>query len=119
MLYSIGLYTMSALYIVAGLNHFRAPKFYLGLMPPWIPLHREMVFLSGAIEVALGILLLIPETRAVAAWAIILMLIVFFSVHIYMVQERQTVFAQVPEALIWARLPLQLVLIAWAYFYTS
>ena len=110
---------MSALYILAGFNHFRDPKFYLPMMPPYIPKHNLMVTLSGIAEILLGALLLWPETTSIAAWGIILMLMVFFTVHIYMYQERNTVFARVPNWLIVARLPFQLVLIVWAFIYTK
>lgn len=109
---------MGSLYILAGLNHFRAPKFYLQMMPPYIPQHRFMVALSGVAEVLLGAFLLWHVTRSLAAWGIIAMLLVFFTVHIYMYQVRNTVFAKIPNWFIIARLPMQLVLIAWAYTYT-
>jgi len=114
----ISLYIMAAAYILAGLNHFRAPGFYRPMMPPYIPKHNLMIALSGAAEVILGSALFFQPVRALAAWAIILMLLVFYSVHIYMWQNRKTVFAKVPPAILIGRLPLQLVLIYWAYLYT-
>ena len=117
-MYQISLYIMGAFYILAGLNHFRAPKFYLPMMPPYIPQHRLMITLSGLAEILLGALLLWSLTTVLAAWGIILMLLVFFTVHIYMYQERNTKFAKLPNWIIIARLPFQLVLIAWAFFYT-
>ncbi len=113
------LYAMSAIYILAGLNHFRRPQFYMPMMPPYIPAHKTMILVCGIAEVVFGVLLLWPATRAFAAWGIVAMLIVFFSVHIYMFQERETVFKVVPNFIIIARLPLQLVLIYWAYTYTQ
>ena len=112
----IALYAMVTLYVLAGLNHFRVPEFYLRLMPPYIPEHQLMILLSGIAEFTLGILLLFKRTRKLASWGIIAMLLVFFSVHIYMLQERHTVFADVPEVILWIRIPLQFVLIYWAYW---
>lgn len=77
-----------------------------------------MIYLSGLAEIVFGALLLWPESREFAAWSIIIMLIIFFSVHIYMYQERNTIFRKIPNAIIIARLPLQFVLIFWAYLYT-
>ena len=114
----VSIYAMSALYLLAGLNHFRNPNVYLPMMPPWIPAHKVMILLSGAAEVVFGVLLLWESTRPFAAWGIILMLIVFYAVHIYMYQVRNTVFAKIPNAIIIGRLPLQLVLIFWAYLHT-
>lgn len=112
------LYIMAGLYILAGLNHFRAPRFYEPMMPPWIPQHKLMIFLSGIAEVLLGVLLLWQKTQALAAWGVVVILILFFSVHIYMLQERNTVFKKIPSILLLGRLLFQFVLIYWAWLYT-
>ncbi len=109
---------MAALYILAGVNHFRAPSFYVKIMPTWIPNHKLMVMLSGIAEIVLGAFLLVPQTQSLAAWGIILMLIVFFSVHIFMIQNRNTLFKDKPAWILYLRLPMQFVLIYWAYLYT-
>ena len=56
----ISLYIMAVLYILAGANHFVKPKFYLRIMPPYIPWHKAMIYISGAAEIFLGLLLLCP-----------------------------------------------------------
>lgn len=116
-LFFLGL--MSFFYIGAGLNHFIDPGFYLPMMPPYIPAHRLMILVSGVVEVACGIFLIPKRTRSLAAWTIIAMLISFFSVHIYMLQFRGSLFVDVPEVILWARIPLQFVFIYWAYVYTE
>lgn len=118
-MYQISLYIMSAFYILAGINHFRAPQFYLHMMPPYIPLHKPMVRWSGYAEILLGFFILFPQTRPAAAWLIVMMLIVFFTVHIYMFEYRKSKFAGIPSWLIIARLPFQFILIAWALLYTK
>ena len=117
MLLKISLYTMAALYFLAGLNHFRAPEFYRAMMPPWIPAHDAMILLSGIAEVLLGLLLLYPPTRSIAAWGVIALLIAVFPVHIYMYQARETIFSHLPTWLILARIPLQILLMLWASLY--
>ena len=108
---------MGLLYIAAGINHFWHPGFYVKIMPPYLPWHETLVYLSGVIEIFLGLLIFIPRYRALAAWAIIAMLIAFMPVHIHMVMSPQ-LYPDVPEYVLWLRLPLQAVLIAWAYWYT-
>ncbi len=49
---------LGLLFVVAGTLHFRAPEAYEQIMPPYLPLHRELVYLSGALEVAGGLGLL-------------------------------------------------------------
>ena len=111
----IGLYLMAALYIYAGINHFRKPRFYLKAMPTYIPNQKLMVDLSGIFEIVLGIALLFPPTRSYAAWGIILLLIAVFPSNIYMLTSGK--FHKIPKWFLWARLPLQGVLIWWAYLY--
>jgi len=110
-------YLLGLLLILAGANHFRQPKIYLRIMPPYIPAHGTMVSLTGIIEMVFGFMLLNPETQSLAAWGIIAMLVVFIPVHIYMLQNERASL-KVPKWLLWLRLPLQLGLMYWAYLYT-
>ena len=106
-------YLQSFLYVVAGLNHFRAPRFYEFMIPNWIPAPKTMVWLSGVAEIALGILYAIPQTRNPAAWGIALLLIAIFPANIQMaLKAKQS--SKFPPWLLYARLPLQFALIAWA-----
>ncbi|PIX10368.1 MAG: hypothetical protein COZ75_01975 [Flavobacteriaceae bacterium CG_4_8_14_3_um_filter_34_10] len=110
-------YVMAVLYILAGINHFRKPKLYERIMPPYIPARKSMVILSGIDEMVLGLMLLIPENQHIAAWGIIFMLTLFFTVHIYMLQEEKATM-KMPKWVLVLRIPLQLVLMFWAYQYT-
>ncbi|WP_407654664.1 DoxX family protein [Arcicella aquatica] len=117
MIQQIGLYLMSFLYTLAGINHFIKPKMYLAIMPPYIPAHGLMVMLSGIAEIMLGLGLLSPVTRPWAAWGIILLLIAIFPANVYMLTSGK--FSKIAEWLLWLRLPLQFFLIWWAYLYTK
>ena len=113
-----GLYLMAAIYIGAGLNHFLNPKFYLWVMPPYLPYPEALNMISGVAEIILGAALLWPATRPWAAWGVIALLIAITPVHINMLQEHATTFARYSLVLLWMRLPLQAALIYWAYLYT-
>lgn len=113
----IGLNILSLLFIYAGISHFTKKHFFMKAMPPYIPNHEEMVLISGIAEIILGIGLLFSKTQALAAWGIILLLIAVFPANIYMATSGK--FKKIPQWLLWLRLPLQLVLIAWAYLYTK
>ncbi len=114
---SVMRWLMGILFVLAGVNHFVNPAFYMRLMPPYLPWHLHLVYLSGMAEIALGLALVIPASARLAAWAIIAMLVVFMSVHVHMVVNAQ-LFPEVPVALLWGRLALQGLLIAWAYWFT-
>ncbi|HAS41129.1 MAG TPA: DoxX family protein [Microscillaceae bacterium] len=113
------MYVMAVLYILAGINHFVQPKFYMKIMPPYIPAHKLMVDLSGVAEVLLGIGLFFPQTRSWAAIGLIALLIAVLPANIYMLTERlaNRRFRKIPVAFLWFRLPLQALLIYWAYLY--
>jgi uncharacterized membrane protein len=108
---------MAVFYIAAGVNHFRAPEFYTAMMPPYMDLHLQWVYLSGVAEIALGGLLAVPRTARLAAWGIIAMLLAFLPVHVHMLVNNH-LFPAVPTSLLWLRFPMQAVLILWAWIYT-
>lgn len=110
-------YLMGVLLVLAGMNHFRKTKIYERIIPPYIPAHSTMVMLSGVAEMILGFMIMNKNTQEVAAWGIIIMLIVFIPVHIYMLQNEKAAM-KVPKWLLILRLPLQFGLIYWAYLYT-
>ncbi len=110
-------YLMGILYVLAGMNHFRKPKMYERIIPPYIPAASTMVMVSGIAEMILGFMIMNKNTQVEAAWAIIVMLILFLPVHIFMLQNDKASLKMPKWALI-LRLPLQLALIFWAYQYT-
>jgi uncharacterized membrane protein len=106
-----------ALFMVgAGTMHFIKPDFYLKIMPPYLPLHLELVYLSGVCEIALGVLLLVPRFSRVAAWGIIALLIAVFPANIYVFQNQDVLPA--PPLIHLLRLPMQGLFILWAYWHT-
>lgn len=121
MLKTILLYVMAAFYIFAGVMHFVRPDYYMPMMPPYLPWHLFLVYLSGVAEVVLGIAVLVPWLRSLAAWGIILLLIAIFPANLHIALNNVPVFGAAEGAGIgnWIRLPFQLVLIAWAWWYTE
>ena len=105
------------LFILAGLNHFRSPDFYVNIMPPYLPWHRELVAISGVAEIALGALLLFRRWAVLAGWGLIALLVAVFPANLHMAMHPDLYPSLAPAAL-WMRLPLQGLLIAWAYSYT-
>lgn len=118
MIKTIFRYLLVAFFIFGGVMHFVNADFYLSMMPPYIPAHEFMVMLSGITEIVAGIMLAIPKTAKAGAWFIIAHLVIFFTVHIYMLQEADGVFVDVPNAGLWIRIPVQFLFIAWAFWFT-
>lgn len=105
-------------FIFAGINHFINPNFYVKIMPPFLPAPLFLVYLSGFFEIALGVLLLVPRFSRFAAFGLIALLIAVFPANIYMAVNSH-LFSEFSPTVLYARLPLQLLLIAWAFWYAK
>jgi len=104
---------MSGLYVLAGINHFAQPKFYLKIIPPFLPFPKMINWGTGLLEVGLGIMLLFPGYQSLAAWGIIALLIAVFPANIYHFMKGYR--KKKVVAVLAIRLPFQFVLIWWAY----
>ncbi|WP_411714376.1 DoxX-like family protein [Natronomonas sp.] len=114
---------MGVSYAVAGVLHFVVPELYAQIIPPFLPFPLVLVYLSGIAEMALGIGVMVPRTRRLAAWGLIALLLAIFPANIYMatngvVVEGAGMVLDPSPAERWGRLPLQGVLMLWAWWYT-
>ena len=115
---TISLYIMVILYVAAGIYHFVNPRMYQKIMPTYLPYHMFLIYISGVFEILFALLLIPESTRPMAAWLIIALLIFIFPANIQMAVN----FWQKQRPNVWialARLPLQLILIWWAWIYTK
>jgi uncharacterized membrane protein len=118
-------YLMGAIYVVAGVTHFVSPDGFVQIVPPWLPAPLLLVYLSGVAEIALGLGVIYPKTRRVAAWGLVALLLAVFPANVYMATSGVVVTGTTlgtldPSPLVrWGRLPLQAVLVAWAWWYTQ
>jgi uncharacterized membrane protein len=115
-LYHVSLIAQALLYVLGGINHFWHTGFYVHIMPDHYAHPEALVLVSGAAEILGGIGLIVPATRRFSAAGIALMLIVYFDVHLFMLTHAAR-FPEVPVWILWARIPIQFVLIAWAAMY--
>ena len=113
----LGHLTMGLLYLSAGICHWTATSLFAAIVPDYLPAHREIVLISGAAEIAGGLGVLVPATRRPAAWGLVLLLTAVFPANLWMVQHAAR-FRPIPPWMLWARLPIQLPLIWWAWLYT-
>jgi len=100
------------LFIGAGTLHFTHTRFYVRIMPPYLPAHRELVYATGVAEIAGGGALLHSRTRRAAGWWLIATLIAVFPANVHMALHPGE-YEDVPggRAALWARLPFQGVFI--------
>lgn len=109
-------YLLAIGFVLAGINHFANQNFYLKMMPPILPAPSFLIYLSGVFQVALGILLLMPRFSRLAAWGLIGLLIAVFPANIFMAMNTEN-FPEFSPTALYLRLPLQIVLIAWAFWF--
>lgn len=110
-------YLLGIIFILAGINHFRKPKIYEKVIPPYIPAHSSVVMLSGIAEMALGFLIMNKNYDQIAGYGIIILMFLFIPVHIYMLQNKKASL-NLPIWLLILRIPLQFGIMLWAYLYT-
>ncbi len=114
------LWVMAGAYMFAGFNHLLNPGFYLAIIPPGLADPAWLNVLSGLAEIVLGVFVLEPRVRVLAAWGLIALLIAVFPANVYMAMEN--VGPDGPGtgagAANWIRLPFQGVFILWAWWYT-
>ncbi len=113
---------LAGLMILAGLNHFRMPALYIAMIPAWLPAPSALNIISGVAEILGGIGLLAPwpAVRRAASWGLIALLLAVFPANINMaIHNLPLGDNHVPAWTLWARLPLQVVLIAWAWWCTA
>lgn len=108
---------MGSAYMATGFYHFWNPQLYLRIMPPYLPYPMFLQYLAGFFEFVFGLLLFFPKYSRLAAWGLIALLIAVYPANIHMALH-QELFPELSPLFHWIRLPLQFVLIAWAWWYT-
>jgi uncharacterized membrane protein len=110
----MGRLLLGAFFLVAGSLHFVKPKPYVAIVPDVLPRKREIVFVSGVAELVGGAGVLAAPTRRAAGWWLIATLVAIFPANVNMAVNAER-YRSVPEPLLWCRLPLQGLLIAWVW----
>tara|TARA_B100001559_G_scaffold320172_1_gene331543 strand:+ start:1514 stop:1915 length:402 start_codon:yes stop_codon:yes gene_type:complete len=114
----VSIIVMSWFYISAGLSHFINVNWFLQIVPPYLPIKLELVYLSGLFEVTLGIMLIVPSLRYYAGWGLILLLIAVYPANIYVAQTNGAAM-NISALVAWIRLPFQFLFIGIAYWHTK
>nr|HEX4317236.1 DoxX family protein [Kofleriaceae bacterium] len=117
---TVARWLLTAVMVGAGAMHFLRPEPYLQMMPSALPAPGALVAISGLAEIAGGLGLILPATRRLAAWGLIALFVAVFPANLNMaLNDLPLGDTVVPTWALWARLPLQALLIAWAYQYAK
>ena len=107
----------SVFYVIVGIKHFIDPNYFLAIVPPYLPYHLELVYISGVFEIAFGLMILIPKYRYWGSIGLIFLLVAVFPANIYLAQTNGNAMDTTP-LIAWSRLPFQAIFILIAYWHT-
>jgi uncharacterized membrane protein len=111
---------LAGFFTFAGVMHFTIPKKYEATVPPQSPVPpKEAVQISGVAELAGGLAVLDPRTRPLARWWLIGLLLAVFPANVYMAVKPEEIRGldteKVKPWMLWARLPLQPLMMLWVW----
>jgi uncharacterized membrane protein len=107
---------LAALFCFGGVMHFVAPAPYIAIVPPALPSAPLLVAISGVFEILGGLGVLLPQTRRLAGWGLIALLIAVFPANVHMLKLAYVNDASALwKAALWFRLPLQPLMLWWAW----
>ena len=109
---------MGLFYTYVGVDHFINPAWYEQIVPPFLPFQRGLVLISGSFEIIFGISLFFSSSRVIAAWGIIILLIVVYPANIYLAYTNGEALGVTP-LVAWGRLPIQFIFIAIAFWHAK
>ena len=76
--------------MVSGITHVTTPSYYRRLVPAWLPAPATVVLVSGALDVVVGVLLLVPGTRAAGGWATAALITAYLPAHLDRLRSART-----------------------------
>lgn len=110
---------LAGFFALAGTLHFVIPRNYEAIVPPWLPLRREAVAISGVAEIAGAAAVVPPRSRRFARWWLLGLLAAVFPANVHMALHPEQVRGldpkRVPRWALWARLPLQPLAMLWVW----
>lgn len=113
-------WVLAFLMIAVGISHFTSPDGFVRIVPAYLPAPLTLVYVSGFFEILGGAGLLLKPLRKYAAWGLVALYIAVFPANVNMALNHLPFNgAEVSSLFLWLRLPMQLVLIAWAWWYTD
>jgi uncharacterized membrane protein len=108
-------YALAVAMIAVGTLHFALPGWFVSIVPAALPSPLALVLVSGFFEILGGVGLLVARARRAASIGLVLLYVAVFPANINMIVDAQASHGVAPW-LLWARLPLQAVFIAWALY---
>lgn len=112
---AVAILVIAAYFLIGGVTHFTNPDFFVAIIPPWLPYHLEIVWISGGFEILGGLGLLLPKTRLLAGYGLIALTIAVTPANIHMAMNPH-LFPNATPGLLYLRLVLQVFLLWLIWF---
>ena len=110
-------YALAVFFMTAGIAHFTLSEFFVAIMPPYLPWHLELVYLSGVCEISGALGVLWPATRKAAGAGLMALSVAVFPANLHMALHPEQ-FSAFPVWVLYARLPLQVLILGWIWLAT-
>lgn len=105
----LALIAVAVFFTFAGIGHFTNTAFFVAIMPPWLPAHVELVYLSGIFEILGGVGVLFAPSRTIARYGLLALLVAVYPANIHMALHPEA-FPDLSVGALYIRLPMQFVL---------
>lgn len=114
----VALFVVAAFFSFAGASHFTNTEFFLAIVPPYLPAHLELVYISGVFEVLGGVGVLLAVSRTWACYGLIALLVAVYPANIHMALHPDLFLDRMTATALYVRLPLQFVM-AWLVWWAT
>jgi len=114
----LGLAIVFLWFFLGGVGHFTMTEFFVSIMPPYVPFHLPIVYISGVFEIVLALLILWPGVRPLAGWGLFALTIAVTPANIHMWLHPE-LFPDASETALSIRLVVQVILLALIWWSTQ
>ncbi len=117
---AVGRWVLAAFLAFAGVSHFTNAAEFQAQVPPWLPGPEVVVAVSGVMEIALAAMLVaLPGARTRVGWTVALFFVLVFPGNVSQFVTRTEGFGLDSDAVRFARLLVQPLLVVWALWCTG
>ena len=113
-----GRISLAIVFVFTGLSHFIMTEPMAQMLPPWIPMRMPIIYITGVVELAAAAGLLVPRLCRLIGIYLIAFLILVLPANIYAAINRVEMGGHgMGPPYLFIRIPLQLILIIWTYWF--
>jgi uncharacterized membrane protein len=102
----IPLLIIAVFFIAGGIAHFVVTDSYIAAMPDYLGYHKELIIISGVFEILGAIGILVPQTRLLAGYGLVALIIAVYPANINMALHPEK-YTDISELFLYIRLPFQ------------